>query len=315
MKTTKNLPLPTKLNIFIQIAASIVGMACLWTASHNSSWLVKIGAGLVFSLSNNTLFSLLHEAVHRAYSKNPWVNDIAGSLAAAFQPTGFVFQRTCHLGHHLRNRTDHEIFDMYYPDDNKPLKYFQYYCILTGIYWSSMPLGTFIYMIFPWAYLIFKPLSKHVRSTDAAMMLPFLDHPQKHRIRAEILVSFSIQALMFYFLDLNWQGWLVCYWIFGMHWGGLQYADHAWSVRDIKNGAWNLRVHPWIQAIFLNYHLHLAHHQYPNVPWNKLPDFVDPKDPKPSFIKIYLEMWKGPRPVSSPPPPPVDSEFKRLIET
>jgi fatty acid desaturase len=315
MKNQKNLQLPTKQNIAIQIAASTISLACLWTASHHPSWVVKIAVGLIFSLSNNTLFSILHDAVHRSYAKKTWINDLGGIMAAAFQPTGFIFQRTCHLGHHVRNRTDHEIFDMYYPDDNKPLKFFQFYCILTGIYWASIPFANLMYLFFPWAYRIFKPLSKTVRSTDAAMMLPFLDHPQKYRIRAEIFFSLIFQTIMFYALDLNLQGWLTCYWLFGMHWGGLQYADHAWSVRDIKNGAWNLKVHPWIQGIFLNYHLHLAHHQNPNIPWNRLPDFVDSGEPKPSFLKIYMEMWKGPIPMNAPPPSPIDSEFKRLVET
>ena len=56
-----------------------------------------------------------------------------------------------------------------------------------------------------------------------------------------------------------------------MNWGGLQYADHAWSERDIKNGAWNLAVPKWMQAVFLNYHYHKVHHQHPRTPWVNLP--------------------------------------------
>jgi fatty acid desaturase len=45
----------------------------------------------------------------------------------------------------------------------------------------------------------------------------------------------------------------------------------------------------------LNYHLHLAHHDFPRVPWNHLPKYVDPRVPRPSFWRIYFEMWKGPK--------------------
>ncbi len=42
-----------------------------------------------------------------------------------------------------------------------------------------------------------------------------------------------------------------------MIWG---LADHAFSPRDVVNGAWNLRVLPWTRALALNYHHHKAHH-------------------------------------------------------
>lgn len=304
--------IPTRLNISIQIAASATSLFCLWSASHSDSWTIKIIAALVFSFTNNTLFSLLHESVHRCYSKNKMVNETAGVMAAAFFPTALVFQRTCHLGHHVRNRTDHEMFDMYYPHDNKFLKYTQYYAILTGFYWLSLPVGCFMYMIAPSSYNIFKHMAK---STDAEMMLPFLTHPQKTRIRLEIFYTFCFQAAAFYLLDLNFTSWLLCYWIFGMNWGGLQYADHAWSERDIRNGAWNLAVPKWVQAVFLNYHYHKAHHQHPQAPWTMLPELAEKNGPRPSFLKIYMEMWKGPRPVNAPAPKPIDDEFKKLIGT
>ncbi len=302
--------IPTRLNIVIQIAASATSLFCLWSASHYDSWSIKIAAALVFSFTNNTLFSLLHESVHRCYSKNKLINETAGIMAAAFFPTALVFQRTCHLGHHLRNRTDHEMFDMYYPEDNKFLKFTQYYAILTGFYWLSLPFGCLMYMIAPSSYNIFKHMAK---STDAEMMLPFLTHPLKTRIRLEIFYTFAFQAAAIYLLGLNFTGWILCYWIFGMNWGGLQYADHAWSERDIRNGAWNLAVPKWMQAVFLNYHYHKVHHQHPTAPWTSLPEMAEPNGPRPSFLKIYFEMWKGPRPVNAPAPKPIDEEFKRLV--
>lgn len=306
---------PTALNILIQIAASFTSLFCLWIAAHSDSWITKIAAAVVFSFSNNTLFSLLHESVHRCYSKNKFVNELAGNLSAAFFPTALVFQRTCHLGHHLRNRTDHEMFDMYYPEDNKLLKYTQYYAILTGFYWLSLPVGCLMYLIAPSSYNIFKYLSKKAKFTDSEMMVPFLTHPLKNRIRLEMLFSLIFQVAIFKLLHLNILSWLLCYWTFGMNWGGLQYADHAWSERDIKNGAWNLAVPKWMQAVFLNYHYHKVHHQHPRTPWVSLPSLAEKNGMRPSFLKIYLEMWKGPRPVNASAPKPIDDEFRKLIES
>lgn len=313
MENIKNFKTPTLLNIIIQIIASGTSLFCLYQVAHTENWIFKIVFALIFTLSNNTLFSLLHECVHRSYSKNIFINDLMGNFAAFFFPTAMVFQRTCHLGHHLRNRTDHEMFDMYYPHDNKPIKYIQYYSILTGFYWLSIPVGCFMYMLTPASYNFFVWLNKKNKSTDAAMMIPFLTHPKKNRIRFEIFMTFLFQIAMFKLLNLNFSSWLFCYWVFGVNWGGLQYADHAWSDRDIRNGAWNLKVSKPIQAIYLNYHLHKVHHQNPQLPWTELPKYENPNDIRPSFFKIWLEMWKGPRPVNSPAPKPIDDEFKKLI--
>ena len=82
-----------------------------------------------------------------------------------------------------------------------------------------------------------------------------------------------------------------------MNWSSLQYADHAWSELDVREGAWNLRVNKLVQWLFLNYHHHKAHHQHPEVSWLNLSEHVDFTEQRPSFLKIWLSMWRGPRPL------------------
>jgi fatty acid desaturase len=82
-----------------------------------------------------------------------------------------------------------------------------------------------------------------------------------------------------------------------VNWSSLQYTDHAFSKLDVREGAWNLRVNRVTQALFLNYHHHLAHHRHPQVPWLHLGAFVDPSEERPSFWRIYGQMWRGPRPL------------------
>ena len=305
---------PTSLNIAITLGAVALYCGSLWAASHVDSLAGKIIAVIVFANVGNTLFALLHESVHGVFSRNYWVNEVFGQLAAMCFPTGLRFQRTCHFGHHLRNRTDNEIFDMYYPTDNKFMKYVQFYCILTGIYWLSVPFGCLVYLFMPWAYRIFETPLLSKTQTDSAMLLPFLDHPAKHRIRLELLLTLGFQVMLFLVLDLSFWPTFACFWIFGMYWGSLQYADHAWSPRDIRAGAWDLKVNPVTRLIFLNYHYHLAHHMQPRLPWLYLPQHVDHSKPRPSFFKIYLEMWKGPKPIDALPPKAVDEAFKRELD-
>ena len=55
------------------------------------------------------------------------------------------------------------------------------------------------------------------------------------------------------------------------------------------------------RLLFLNYHHHLAHHRHPNTPWLYLGEFVDRSEPQPSFLRIWLSMWRGPRRLPTPP--------------
>ena len=107
--------------------------------------------------------------------------------------------------------------------------------------------------------------------------------------------SLAIQVLLFFALGLTLAGWLLCYAAFAVNWSALQYADHAFSPLDAHDGAWNLRVNPLTRALFLNYHFHLAHHRHPQTPWLHLGKLVDPAEARPSFIRVWLSMWRGPR--------------------
>ncbi len=78
----------------------------------------------------------------------------------------------------------------------------------------------------------------------------------------------------------------------GFAWSSLQYTDHAFSPFDCKNGAWNLRVPRWLRAVFLNYHLHLAHHRHPELSWRELPRHAGEGL---HFFTVWLSCWRGPR--------------------
>ena len=123
------------------------------------------------------------------------------------------------------------------------------------------------------------------------------------RVWPQVLSTFAFQAFLWWSLALDWTGWLACYWAFGINWSSLQYTDHAWSPRDVHEGAWNLRFWPLTQVIFLNYNLHLVHHRQPHIPWLDLPRFVRTSDPNPTFWSIYLPLWAGAQPAPPGPGP------------
>jgi len=290
-------PIPGALNLALAAAASASALGLLAFASHTSSWGWRIAAAVAFSYVNNTIFSLLHEAVHGHLHPHPRVNEAAGRFLAAFFPTGLGFQRVCHLGHHRRNRTDAEVFDYILPGESRLLKTVQWYGILTGLYWLLPPLGCLLYLVWPGFFHLPERLrnTRWSRQTSTAAMLSGFEGAPERTIRLEILFSFAFQAACIWLLDLSAAGWLACYAAFGFNWSSLQYADHAFSERDVHDGAWNLRVNRLVQYLFLNYHHHKAHHRDPQIPWVHLPKHVDFTEKRPSFLSIWLRMWLGPR--------------------
>ena len=296
-------PIPEKLNISTSLISICAIWFLLWSASHLSlGWALL--AALAFAHLNNTIFSFMHEAVHGIFSEKKWLNDLAGSVCAALFPTSFHLQRVAHLGHHRRNRTDQEIYDYFLPGQSRLLRNFQLYAgNLFGLYWLCIPLGNLIYLLVPWLYRsrwFIKNVARHLgfehfvaEIAQQGLMLIWL----------ECLWALGYQAGVWYLLDLNWQGWLLCHGLFALHWSALQYVDHAWSQRDIRNGAWNLRVSPLARLLALNYQCHLAHHQHPQVSWIYLPQLVDKNEKQHSFWKIYFSLWGGVKPA-----PPMGSK-------
>ncbi len=291
-------PIPWKLNVVLVVVAVSIALALLRAASHTASYALLAVWAIAFSYVNNTVFALMHEAVHGLLHPNRVANDWLGRVAASLFPTGLTFHRTCHLGHHRRNRTSVELFDYYTDGDSRLLKRVQWYGILTGVYWLIPPIGCLIVLVVPMR-LLERLLDSHDSQTAEhvgaeAMLSGFTGAPVR-RIRLEILLTIAIQCAIWYALDLSLVGWLACYAAFAINWSSLQYADHAWSVLDVREGAWNLRVNRAVQYLFLNYHHHLAHHRHPEVPWLHLGRYVDEREPRPSFARIYLSMWRGPR--------------------
>jgi fatty acid desaturase len=296
-------PIPGRLNLLIAALAIVACMACLYLASHAQNGWWVLAAAVVFSYTNNTLFSLHHEAVHGLFHPNRRVNESAGVVLAGFFPTIFSVQRISHLGHHRRNRTDEELYDYYLPHQSRWLKTYWIYCLLTGFYWAIIPVATLLYLLWPWAFQArwfqdgparwwgFKPFVRDIAKAPIA------------RVWCEGLASVLLQLMLWWALDLSLVGWLACYWAFGLNWSSVQYSDHAGSTRDVLEGAWNLRFWPLAQWLFLHYNFHLVHHRQPGVPWYYLPRLVQSGDARPSFWAVYLRLWLGARKAPAEPGP------------
>ena len=289
-------PIPDGRNLALMLMLLPITWLLLWMSSH-LAWGWALVAAFLFAHFNNTAFSFLHEAVHGILSRKQVVNEIFGVIIAALFPTSFRLQQIAHLGHHRRNRTDKDLYDYYLPGQSRWQRNFQLYAgNLMGLYWLCIPLSNLIFLLTPWLYKSRWFIEGPARFLGFEAYIREIASHGIWRIWLECLWALTYQVAIWSALDLNWSGWLLCYGAFALHWSALQYVDHAWSARDVTEGAWNLKVSKPALWLALNYHCHLTHHRYPQLPWLYLPRLSQDDSGQPGFWKIYFSLWRGVRP-------------------
>jgi fatty acid desaturase len=287
----RNYPIPGRMNLCL--AALVVSLCTLllWASGRVQSGWGLACLAVAYALVMNTGYALCHEAEHDIFHRNRGVNDAAGTIVSLFFPASFHLRRQGHLGHHLRNRTDDEAFDLYFEGDNPVWKYLQFYGILTGLFWLMIVMSNFIAVINP------KWLARKTSLDRPTAALQETLNPKYFTwIRLEAMLVFLLHGLMIYWFRIPVLHYLAVLGGFGFLWSTLQYIHHYGAVRDVQQGAWNVRTWQIFNWVWLNHHWHLNHHLYPTVPWIYLPGLrvEDASSPVP-FWKAYFKQWLGPR--------------------
>ena len=295
---SKRYPVPRKANILIILTCTLLYFLLLIAGSNSQSVGIKFIYGLSFGIVMIPVYSLIHEAAHFSLNPNSKWNLFLGRWLCLLFGVSFTFYRHCHLKHHSKNRTDEEMWDLYYESQNKWLRYGNLYLMMIGFGYLALWLSVVLFAISP--RLINIGILK--RHTEIKGFLKGLNDSGKLRISQwESLAVILFQVLVLWILNWDFMTWFMFYMINGLIWSSQNYVNHAFSPRDIINGAHNLKMPAWLNIIYLNFNLHLAHHQNPGIPWNHLPRFVKTQNGRFSFFRNYLRLWRGPK---------VTSEFR-----
>lgn len=266
---------------------------------------MAVGGALSFLLLTN--YALIHESAHGVLHQNPRANYMLGVLAGWMFPISMTFLSVSHHVHHRGNRTDHEMFDYYYQDDIKTIKFGQWYGIMTGVYWPLVPIGSVLMAIVP-AFFRMLPF----RKAHSSMMLfskeEFTPAAVMH-IRLEVILGIAYWIAMWKLLSLDWRIVAITYACFAFNWSTRQYVTHAFTPRDVINGAYNLKTSRLMGWILLNGQWDQVHHRFPDIPWFHLPKFAGRTMQPVSYLKQYLRCWAGPRPNIEPAPKPLENQY------
>jgi fatty acid desaturase len=292
------MPIPNRLNLFL--VAFVLGTAVflLWLGSYVEPWWATLLVGIAFSYLLLTNYALFHEASHGSLNSNAVVNRLLGTLTGLLFPMPFSMFRVTHQGHHLRNRTDHEMFDLYYPTDSRVIRYTQWYGVLCGLFWPWVPIGALLFAVCP-AVLRTRVFRK-ARSSNH--LLGDIRDQEVRAIRVEVLLTIAFFAALFWLLELRWDAVLIMYACFSFNWSTRQYVGHAFSRRDVVEGAWNLKHYIWMSWILLHGEWDLNHHRHPEVSWYYLPRLSGGDEERQGYVRQYWRMWLGPRPTTEPAP-------------
>ena len=101
-------------------------------------------------------------------------------------------------------------------------------------------------------------------------------------------------AALVWLLHVRWQSTLILYACFAVNWSTRQYVAHAFSKRDVVEGAWNLRHNRLMSWILLHGEFDLNHHRHPELSWYYLPS-IESDSPQLSYVRQYWRLWRGPR--------------------
>ncbi len=292
-----------RFNIALIAIVYAIALALLWLGSRVDLWLA-LPIGIVFSFVLLTNYALIHEAAHDNLNSDPTWNRWLGVLVGFLFPVPFSMIKVTHTVHHCCNRTDHEMFDLYYPGDSLFIKLGQWYGLLSGLFWPWIPIGALVLATFP-KLLRMGPYRR--ARTTAVLFDDFAEHGVG-RVRVEVILTLAFWAGLFVLLDLSWQPVLIMYACFAFNWSTRQYITHAFTERHVINGALNLRVGPVMSWILLKGNWDLVHHQKPWLPWSELERHGNGAYSPVSIWRQYLRMWRGPVPATAPSPQRLKAE-------
>ena len=284
---------------FSIIIAQLAGFAgCIFAAIHfRHGWQLVVIA-IAFGILMNSVYSIVHEAEHAMLFANRRWNEAAGIFMAFLFPAPFHLLRQGHLGHHLRNRSDDEAFDLYFDGDHIVWKYLVWYGILTGLYYLLVVLSNFIAAFAPFILdrRHFKVENKVSVDRASSAFLESFNPRHLRWIQLEGIAAILLHSMIIWTTGISLLRYAAMYGTFGFLWSAMQYVHHYRTERHVTRGARNLWIFGPLDALWLNHNWHKAHHEHPTVPWVYLPNLGKTESARRGFLPwAYLRMWTGPR--------------------
>src|SRR6476660_2068890 len=144
---TEAYSIPSKINILIIVICSVLYFVLMYAGSHTHPIGLKLLLGLAFGIVMIPVYSMMHESAHNALHPAYRWNVFLGRWLFCLFVVPFTFFRHCHLKHHKKNRTDEEMWDLYYDHQNKWLRYGNLYLMMIGFGYLALWLSVILFAV------------------------------------------------------------------------------------------------------------------------------------------------------------------------
>lgn len=227
----------------------LVGMQVLlaWLLADEPWWAVFLVAYFVGAFANHALFVLIHECAHNLIFEKRALNTWAGMIANLPQviPSSVSFQR-----YHIKHHAFQGVYEL---DADLPN------------YWEAKLVGNSFVGKALWLLLFpFFQATRPVRLREIKMIDGW--------IATNWIIQMSFNVAIFYFFGAKGFFYLLLSLFFGI---GLHPLGARWIQRHyLVNGHDQQETYSYygpLNKVAFNVGYHNEHHDFPSVPWNKLP--------------------------------------------
>lgn len=228
-------------------------------------WLMLIAAYLIGAFANHALFVMIHECAHNLIFKKKSLNTLSGILANLPQifPSSVSFQRY-HLKHHSF-QGNHDL-DADLPD-------FWEAKLINNSFWGK----ACWFLMYPVFQAIRTFRLKEIKPVDKWVILNW-----SVQIAFNVCIWLFIGPKAFLYLLLSF------FFSVGLHPLGARWIQEHYLVLDKHQETYSY--YGIFNKVAFNVGYHNEHHDFPSIPWNKLPEL---KQDAPDFYDnlLYHTSW------------------------
>lgn len=268
-----------------------------WLLAKNLWWgllLVPVAAAA------NTMWSLIHEAIHgHLFAQRRW-NDRAGRLLCVLYGAPFRALRVAHLLHHRFSRTRRDRTEVYDPARKSRFGAAVgfYVQLLGGMYFLEV-LSSVACLLPRRAIDWLAPRLDHPDSTGGLVVRAIRQPSALREMRIDMLAIVLVFG--------------AAIWLYGPHaWmlagvilvraALVSIADNSYhyaTVLEHPRLAMNARAPRWVGCALLHFNLHGVHHRHPRLPWFALPAQFAREGAAPDIglAACWLRQLRGPIPL------------------
>jgi sphingolipid delta-4 desaturase len=251
--------------IFAIIGLVAFQLVLAWFLRDQSWWLIFAAAYLLGAFADHALFVMIHECAHQLLFKSRAANRWAGIFANMPQifPSSISFERY-HIKHHSFQGV-HEL------DADLPNRW-------EAKLINNSFLGKALWLLFYPVFQVFR-LSRlrEIQTFDIWIV-------------ANLLVQVAFTAAIYYFMGWHALSFLLLSFSFsvGLHPLGARWIQEHYLTHSVEQETYSY--YGGLNVVAFNVGFHNEHHDFPSIPWNKLPE-IKKTAPEHYETLYYHKSW------------------------